>query len=68
MRLAFKSGFVSGGLKAGMMTVTRGAVPGRRIPIEEDAAKERTLGAERDPLVPDGSLTFSKVDAVYKSG
>ena len=68
MRLAFKSGFVMGGAKAGMMTLTRGAFPGGRIDIEEDAARSRTLGGEREPLVPDGELTFSKVDAVYKSG
>jgi electron-transferring-flavoprotein dehydrogenase len=68
MRLAFKSGFVVGGLKAGFMTLTKGAFPGGRIDIEEDAAKERTLAPAAEPFVPDGSLTFSKVDAVYRSG
>ena len=68
MRLAFKRGFVAGGVKAGLMTLTRGAFPGGRIDIEEDAAKIRELGAAGDELVPDGTLTFSKVDAVYKSG
>ena len=68
MRLAFKRGFLAGGVKAGLMTLTRGAFPGGRIEIEEDAAKIRELGAAPDKLVPDGSLTFSKVDAVYKSG
>jgi len=68
MRLAFKSGFVTGGVKAGLMTVTGGAFPGGRIAIEEDAAKTRSLVGEADAFVPDGKLTFSKVDAVYKSG
>ena len=68
MRLAFKGGFVSGVIKAGLMTLTRGAFPGRKISISEDAAASKHLGPEREPLVPDGKLTFSKVDAVYKSG
>lgn len=68
MRLAFKSGFVSGGLKAGLMTVTKGAFPGRKIDAAEDAAEPKRLTADTEPFVPDGTLTFSKVDAVYKSG
>jgi electron-transferring-flavoprotein dehydrogenase len=50
------------------MTLTRGAFPGGRIAIDEDAAHPKRVGAPREPLVPDGKLTFSKVDAVYKSG
>ena len=68
MRLAFKSGFVVGGVKAGLMTVTGGAFPGGKISIEEDAADPKRLGATPAKVVPDGKLTFSKVDAVYKSG
>lgn len=68
MRLAFKSGFVVGGVKAGLMTVTGGAFPGGKISIEEDAADPKHLGATPAKVVPDGKLTFSKVDAVYKSG
>ena len=68
MRLAFKSGFVVGGAKAGLMTLTRGAFPGGQIRIEEDAAKTRSLAGEASPVAPDGKLTFSKVDAVYRSG
>ena len=68
MRLAFKGGFFAGGIKAGLMTLTRGAFPGGRIAIEEDAADPKRLGAELEKVVPDGKLTFSKVDAVYKSG
>jgi len=67
MRLAFKRGFAVGGLKAGLMTLTRGAFPGGRIDVEEDAAHTRRL-APAEPFVPDGELTFSKVDAVYRSG
>ena len=68
MRLAFKGGFWKGGVKAGLMTLSGGAFPGGRIEIEEDAAAERGLGEERASVVADGKLTFSKVDAVYKSG
>lgn len=68
IRLAFKSGFVGGSVKAGLMTLTGGKFPGGRIPSEEDAAESRTFGPSEAPLVPDGQLTFSKLDAVYKSG
>jgi electron-transferring-flavoprotein dehydrogenase len=68
MRLAFKSGFLSGGLKAGLMSLTKGAFPSKRIDIEEDAARTRSLGTAPEPFSPDGELTFSKVDAVYRSG
>ena len=67
MRLAFKDGFYLGGIKSSLMTMTRGAFPGGRIEIEPDAAVPRTpLTAV--PLVPDGKLTFRKLDAVFKSG
>ena len=68
MRLAFKGGFVLGGAKAGLMTLTKGAFPGGRIAIEEDAAGRKRIGAPGEAFIPDGKLTFSKVDAVYKSG
>ncbi len=68
MRLAFKKGFWGGSVRAGLMTLTGGAFPGGRIAHEEDAADRKTLGEEKAPFVPDGKLTFSKVDAVFKSG
>jgi electron-transferring-flavoprotein dehydrogenase len=68
MRLAFKSGFFMGGAKAGLMTLTGGAFPGGKIAVEEDAAEPRTLGPGGPTTTPDGKLTFSKLDAVYKSG
>jgi electron-transferring-flavoprotein dehydrogenase len=68
MRLAFKSGFKLGGIKAGLMTLTKGAFPGSRIAIEEDAAETRSLATAGEPFTPDGELTFSKVDAVFRSG
>jgi electron-transferring-flavoprotein dehydrogenase len=69
MRLAFKDGFYAGGFKAALMTLTRGLWPRGRIPMEPDAAvaRERTPGASPG-ITPDGRLTFSKVDAVFKSG
>jgi electron-transferring-flavoprotein dehydrogenase len=68
MRLAFKSGFFMGGAKAGLMTLTGGAFPGGKIAVEEDAAEPRMLGPGGPTTTPDGKLTFSKLDAVYKSG
>jgi electron-transferring-flavoprotein dehydrogenase len=67
MRLAFKDGFFLGGTKSLLMTVTGGRFPGGRIDVEEDAAVEKVVGKPA-PFVPDGKLTFSKVDAVFKSG
>ena len=70
MRLAFKSGFYAGGLKAALMTVTRGASFGSRIPIEEDA-REPKIAAPPNPtdaVKPDRRLTFTKLDGVFRSG
>lgn len=68
LRLAFKRGFYSGGVKAGLMTLTKGRVPGGQITVEQDAAELKRFMPPGEPFVPDGKLTFSKVDAVYKSG
>ena len=67
MRLAFKDGFVGGVVKAGLMTISRGAFPGGRIAMAADAEAPRETHADT-PFVPDNVLTFSKVDAVFKSG
>src|SRR2546426_6284497 len=68
MRLAFqRSNFYVAGLKAGLMTLTRGALPGGKIESHPDAEVAREVAASQ-PLVPDGKLTFSKLDAVFKSG
>src|SRR6266700_3739079 len=69
MRLAFKAGFHAGGLKAGLMTLTGGRFPGKKITMERDADVERTLTPGASPgITPDGKLTFSKVDGVFRSG
>jgi electron-transferring-flavoprotein dehydrogenase len=68
MRLAFKDGFYAGALSAGLMTLTGGRFPGARIAVEEDAAAERQAAGAAAPFTPDGTLTFSKVDAVFKAG
>jgi electron-transferring-flavoprotein dehydrogenase len=67
MRLAFKSGFYFGGVKASLMTVTGGAFPGWRIATEADAHEPKVAVAP-EPFTPDGKLTFSKVDGVFRSG
>ena len=67
MRLAFKDGFIAGGIKAGLMTVTGGRFPGGRIAMHQDAEAPRRSGTAV-PFTPDNVRTFSKVDAVFKSG
>ncbi len=67
MRLAFKDGLYVGGLKAGLMTISGGRLFGGRVEVPEDAAAPRRV-AETAPFVPDGKLTFGKLDAVFKSG
>jgi electron-transferring-flavoprotein dehydrogenase len=67
MRLAFKDGLYVGGLKAGLMTVTGGRFPGGKIDMPEDAATPRHVD-EAVTFNADGKLTFSKLDAVFKSG
>ena len=69
MRLAFKDGFYAGGVKAALMTVTGGRFPGRKIAVEPDVDVERRLTPGASPgITPDGRLTFSKVDGVFRSG
>jgi electron-transferring-flavoprotein dehydrogenase len=67
MRLAFKHGFFAGGARAGLMTLTGGRFPGGKIDMPADAEVPRTVTATRQ-LAVDNQLTFSKVDAVFKSG
>jgi electron-transferring-flavoprotein dehydrogenase len=67
MRLAFKDGLYLGGLKAGLMTISGGRLFGGKIDMPEDAAAPRQI-APADPFAPDSTLTFSKLDAVFKSG
>lgn len=66
-RLAFKSGFFSGGLKAGLMQATGGTFPGARIPSEPDAAgpRRKRLGLESAYAA---EHAVAKVDAVFRSG
>jgi len=66
IRLAFKDGFYRGSIKAGIMTVSGGRVFGKRIDMHKDASMPRSGGGGAG-VVPDGSLTVSKVDAVFKS-
>jgi electron-transferring-flavoprotein dehydrogenase len=67
MRLGFKSGFYVGGIKAALMTVTGGALFGARIPVGEDASEPK-LVTPSEETKPDGKLTFSKLDGVFRSG
>lgn len=67
MRLAFRDGFFSGAIKAGLMTLTGGRFPRGRIEMHADAEVPRRPES-MEPFVPDNVVTFSKVDAVFKSG
>src|SRR6266550_1251978 len=68
MRLTFqKNNFYMAGIKAGLMTVTGGVMLGSIIESERDAEVSREV-TPPEPFVPDGKLTFSKLDAVFKSG
>lgn len=66
MRLAFKSGFFVGGVKAALMSITGGAFPGGPIKVEEDVKEPRKI-TTTEVFKPDSSRTFSKVDAVFRS-
>jgi electron-transferring-flavoprotein dehydrogenase len=71
MRLAFRHGFVLGGIQAALMTLTRGLFPGWRYKMEADAHVSRRFSPGLRPgsdEAPDGKLIFSKVDAVFKAG
>jgi electron-transferring-flavoprotein dehydrogenase len=67
MRLAFKSGFYGGGLKAAVMSVSRGAIFGGRIDVPADADEPRQVTPPPE-FSADGERTISKVDAVFRSG
>src|SRR5439155_18659984 len=68
MRLAFqRHGFFVGVALATLMTVTGGRFPAGRTRSHADADVPRAFVA-RARLTPDGRITFSKVDANYKSG
>ena len=67
MRLAFQeSGLYGGGFKAALMTLTGGALLGAKIESEIDAHVARDVAPETQ-FIPDGKLTFSKLDANFKS-
>lgn len=68
LRHAFKSGFYSGGLKAGLMTVTAGAFPGDGHYPEEDADEAKTWSSPEEAARVAPNVGMSKVDAVYLSG
>jgi electron-transferring-flavoprotein dehydrogenase len=67
MRLVFKDGFYVGGMKAGLLTITGGAIPGGKIDVEPDAAEPREV-TNAGQAGPAGPLAIRKLDAVFKSG
>jgi len=67
MRAAMSGGLLAGGARAWLMQLTGGRFPPGRVPMHADAEVVRDRWSS-DGFAPDGKLTFSKVDAVYKSG
>ncbi|UCC74684.1 MAG: 4Fe-4S dicluster domain-containing protein [Gemmatimonadota bacterium] len=67
MRLAFKSGLYGGGLRAAVMSATRGILLSRRIAVPADADEPRKVTPPAE-FAPDGERTVSKLDAVFRSG
>jgi electron-transferring-flavoprotein dehydrogenase len=67
MRLAFKRGFYRGGVESALMSLTAGRFPAPRTEVEADASVPRRAAGPSE-LVPDNKLTFSKPDAVFRSG
>ncbi|MFL5483136.1 MAG: 4Fe-4S dicluster domain-containing protein [Gemmatimonadaceae bacterium] len=68
MRVAFQeSNYYLSGLKVGLMNLSNGALFGGRIKSHADAEVVREA-TPPPPFTPDGKLTFSKLDAVFKSG
>jgi electron-transferring-flavoprotein dehydrogenase len=70
MRPAFRSGFVSGALAAGIAMNTRGYVPRGTLALERDAESPAVTGSGRSRSYPqpDGKLFFDKLASVYLSG
>jgi electron-transferring-flavoprotein dehydrogenase len=68
MRIVFqKAGFYLGGIEAALMSLTGGRFPGGRIASEPDAEVPR-VPAPAEPFTANGTLTFAKLDAVFKAG
>lgn len=67
MRLAFKSGLFGGGVKAAIMSATKGALLGGRIDVPADSDEPREVTAPPE-FAPDGERTIAKLDAVFRSG
>ena len=68
MRLVFQgSNLYRGGMQAALMTLTGGRVPGAQLQSHADAELPRDPAPE-GRFLPNGTLTFSKDDANYKSG
>ncbi|MEW6203659.1 MAG: electron transfer flavoprotein-ubiquinone oxidoreductase [bacterium] len=73
-RALFKTGFLTGMLKVGIMTVTGGRYPWSKMKLEEDykelmkLSQKYPAGAPADDFKFDGVLTFDKLTDVYNSG
>lgn len=67
MRLGFTRGLVPGIATAALSTITGGRMPSGRIGVHADARRPRRV-SRVSSFIPDNTLTFSKLDANFKSG
>jgi len=68
MRLAFRHGFILGGIQAALMTLTGGRFPNGKYRMHADAEVARRLSAGSRAGSAETPIGVSKVDAVFKSG
>ncbi len=69
MRQAFAHGLWAGGAAAGLMTATKGRLPGGDHRVERDAEQPvAPAGGGAGYPVADGRLTFDKLSSVFVSG
>jgi len=67
-RPAFRGGLRSGMVRAALLTLSGGRFPAGRGGIGDDAERSRIFDGAPSAFSPDGLTTFSKLDAVYRSG
>jgi electron-transferring-flavoprotein dehydrogenase len=69
MRQAFDKGFFVGGALASMMTITKGRLPGGRMPTHPNSATAlMKTGRAASYPAPDGKYVFDKLSSVFASG
>ncbi len=68
IRSSFRAGLIVGVARAGFLTLTGGRFPRGKLDMGDDADVTRTMHRLPSPPAADGSLIFTKQEAVYRSG